>query len=158
MHITHLAETMIPFELNSIAVNAAGELTRVNPRERPFGFSFECLGLRFSAAARQRSGRTWLQMAAQVGPLPYTAESLERRQSGMTILRACQGLPRGRIAVSRDGQIQVSGEIPLDSRLTAVNVVSAAAELVLEVKPYLSLLGDFVLTGFGGAQPGKRLA
>lgn len=153
MHIARLAQTIGPYELNSLAVDSAGELTRIDPRERPFGFRFDCLGLRFTAATRLRNGSVWLQVNAKIGPLPYTAESLERRRYAMAIMRASHGLPHGRLGVSRDRQIEISGEVPLAGTLTAVNVVSAAAALVLEVKPYLGLLGDFVMDGLRRSLP-----
>jgi hypothetical protein len=140
-----------PFELNSLALDSHGELTRIDPRERPFGFHFECLGLRFVAATRLHNGMVWLQLSAAAGVLPYTAESQERRLHAMAILRASRTLPHGRIGVSRDGQIEVCGEMPLSGALTAVNVLSAAAEMLLELKPYLSLLGDFAITDLRGA-------
>lgn len=155
MHIAHLAQTTGPFEVNSLALDPDGRLIRVDPRARPFGFRFQCLGLGFVASTRQSQDKLLLQLSAKAGPLPYTAESLERRRHALAILRASRSLPHARIGVTRDGQIEVAGEIPLPPVLTAVNVVSSAAQLVLELKPYLSLLGDFVLAGWRGA-PGRR--
>ena len=146
LHISDLAEAMVPFEVNSIAVDAGGQLTRFDPRERPFGFHFDCLGLRFAAVARHRGEQTWLQVTTKAGPLPYTAESPERRRHALAILRASGGLPHGRVAISQDRQIEISGEIPLAPRLTAVHVISAATELMLELRPYIGLLNDFVLS------------
>lgn len=144
MRITQLAETAFPLEVNSLFIDAEGELNRIDPRERPFGFRFEYLGLRFAASTRVRKGKLWLQLTAKVGPIPYTAESQDRRRDALAIMRASLALPHGRLGVSRDRQIEVAGEFPLSEPLTPVSVVSAAAELVLEIKPYLALLTDFV--------------
>ena len=144
LRITRLAETAFPLEVNTLFVDAAGELNRIDPRERPFGFTFECLGLRFSASTRVRRTRLWLKLAAKIGPVPYTAESLARRREALAIIRATLALPHGKLGLTRDGHIEVSGEVPLREPFTPVNVVSAAAGLVLEIKPYVTLLGDFV--------------
>ena len=96
--------------------------------------------------ARHRGEQTWLQVTTKAGPLPYTAESPERRRHALAILRASGGLPHGRVAISQDRQIEISGEIPLAPRLTAVHVISAATELMLELRPYIGLLNDFVLS------------
>lgn len=145
--------TMVPFEVNSVAVGADGRLTRVDPRERPFRFHFGCLGLRFTAATRHHDGDLWLQVSAKAGPLPYSAESPERRQNAFSILRASLGLRHARLGISRDRQIELIGEIPLAARLTPVNVISATTELVLELKPLVGLLNEFVFAGFGRATP-----
>src|SRR3546814_5757066 len=67
LRITRLAETAFPLEVNSLFVSADGELNHIDPRERPFGFTFECLGLRFTASTRVRQGKLWLQLAAKIG-------------------------------------------------------------------------------------------
>jgi hypothetical protein len=144
MRITRLAETAFPLEVNSLYVDADGELNRIDPRERPFGFRFECLGLRFAAVTRVRKGTLLLQLVANVGPVPYTAESQDRRRDALAIIRSSLALPHINMGMSRDRQIEIVGEFPLPEPLTPVSVVSAAAELVLEIKPYITLLADFV--------------
>lgn len=144
LRITSLAETAFPLEVNSLFVGDDGELQRIDPRERPFSFSFECLGLRFSATTRVRQGKLWLRLSAALGPVPYTAESVDRRRDALAIMRSGHLMPHGNLGVSRDGQIEISGELRLAEPLTPVNVVSAAAELVLEVKPFVDLLSEFV--------------
>lgn len=149
LRIAQLAETAFPLEVNSLFVDASGQLNRIDPRERPFKFTFASLGLRFDAATRVRQSKLWLMLTAKAGPLPYSAESLERRRDALAIIRASRGLPHGKLGLSQDRQIEVSGEIPLDDPLTPVQVVSAAAQLVLEIKPYVALLADFVLRAAG---------
>ncbi len=144
LRITRLAETAFPLELNTLSVGEDGELHRTDPRTRPFGFTFECLGLRFTASTRVRQGKLWLQLAANIGPIPYTAESMDRRRDTLAIMRSASTLPHGRVGISRDLQIEISGELQLIEPLTPVHVLSAAAELVLEIKPYAALLADFI--------------
>ena len=146
MRITRLAETAFPLEVNSLYVDADGELNRIDPRERPFGFRFECLGLRFVAATRVRKGALLLQLTAKVGPIPYTAESQDRRRDALVIMRSSLALQHIKMGMSRDRQIEVVGEFPIAEPLTPISVVSAATELVLEIKPYITLLADFVTT------------
>ncbi len=144
LRITRLAETAFPLEVNSLFVGPDGDLSRIDPRERPFGFRFESLGLAFSASTKVRQGKVWLKLSATYGPLPYTAESSDRRREAFAILRASEALPHGRLALSRDRQIHLTGEQPLAEPFTPVNVVSAAAELVLRMTPLVMLLSDFV--------------
>lgn len=144
LRITRLAETAFPLEVNSLFVGPDGELNRIDPRERTFSFSFECLGLKFAASTRVRQGKLWLQLTAKAGPVPYTAESADRRRDVMAIMRASGTLPHGRVGISRDRQIEVAGELRLTEPLTPVHVVSAAAELVLEMKPYITVITDFL--------------
>lgn len=144
LRITRLAETAFPLELNSLSVGDDGELHRIDPRARPFGFTFECLGLRFTASTRVRQGKLWLQLAANVGPVPYTAESVDRRRDTLAIMRSASTLPHGRVGISHDRQIEISGELQLSEPLTPVHVLSAAAEIILEIKPYAALIADFI--------------
>lgn len=144
LRIAQLAETAFPLEVNSLFVDSNGQLNRIDPREHAFRFTFESLGLHFDAATRVRQSKLWLKLTAKAGPVPYTAESLERRRNALAIIRTSQSLPHGKLGLSPDRQIEISGEIPLTDPLTPVQVVSAAARLVLEVKPYVALLADFV--------------
>lgn len=144
LRITRLAETAFPLEVNSLFIDADGELNRIDPRERPFGFNFECLGLRFAASTRVRKSKLWLNLTAKVGPVPYTAESLDRRRDALAIMRASLALPHGKLGLTRDRHIEICGDVPLVEPVTPVHVISAAAQLVLEIKPYVALLSDFV--------------
>lgn len=143
-HIARLAETAFPLEVNSLFVDADGDLRRIDPRERPFGFRFDCLGLGFAGTTRVRQGEVWLCLAASLGPVPYTAESSQRRGDAFAILRAGLDGSHGRLAISRDRQIEVTREASLGEPLTAVSVVSAAARLVLEMRPLIRLVADYV--------------
>lgn len=144
MRIARLAETAFPLEVNSLYIDAEGDLARIDPRERPLSFSFNCLGLRFSASTRMRNAKPWLMLTARIGPIPYTAESRQRRRDALAIMRATLALPHGKLGLTRDAQIEVSGVVPLAESLTPLNVISAATALVLEVKPYVALLSEFV--------------
>lgn len=144
LRITRLIEAALPLEVNSLFVGPDGDLSRIEPRERPFGFTFESLGLAFSASTKVRHGKVWLTLMATFGPLPYTAESPNRRREAFAILRASETLPHGRLALSPNRQIELSSELPLIEPLTPVNVVSAAAELVIKIAPLVGLLTDFV--------------
>jgi hypothetical protein len=134
-----LSAQRIPEEQSRLLVNNAG-LLRIGRLDRQIEFAFRLLGLRFTANTRPAESGTVLQLAAEVGPVPYSAEGVGIRRAALTIIETSQVLPEARLVISRSRWIYVIGKASLPNAWTAADAISASARLVLQVKPYLAML------------------
>lgn len=108
--------------------------------DRQVEFGFRLMGLSFSANTRSTESGTVLQLSAEIGPVPYSAEGVGARRIALSIVDAAQLLPEARLVVSRGHQIYVIGKSALPDAWTVADAISASTRLVLQVKPYLTML------------------
>jgi len=139
-----VSKHQLPIEVNSFVVQADGSVARQDPRQRPFAFDFAYHGVAFAARMRLEDDRPFLQLRGECGPLPYSVESIALRRDAFAVLLATRSLPHGRLALCVDRRIHAVGDIPLRTPLTPTNVIAAAAQLLLEIKPYIELLRDLL--------------
>ena len=139
-----VSKHQLPIEVNSFVVHPDGSVARVDPRRRPFAFDFAYQGVAFAARMRLEDDRPFLQLRGECGPLPYSVESIALRRDAFAVLLATRSLPHGRLALCVDRRIHAVGDIPLRTPLTPTNVIAAAAQLLLEIKPYIELLRDLL--------------
>ena len=107
-------------------------------------FSFQAYGLTFSANTRLIDTGPVLQIAADIGSDPYTAEGAALRDHAHAIIRASQGVPACRLMVSRQKRIYCVGRAAISEPWTPTSLLAAAAGLILEVRPYLLVLRDIL--------------
>ncbi|WP_119459682.1 hypothetical protein [Rhodospirillaceae bacterium SYSU D60014] len=142
-HIAFIAKQPIPIEFNTIVVREDGSVERHIPG-RPVTFQFAYLGIPFTAHTQTEDNRPVLHLKGEVGPAPYSAESISARRATHAILRASWSLPHGRLVAWPGGRISVTGRVPLPRPLTPVALISAAVSVLLDLRPYLDLLGEFL--------------
>jgi hypothetical protein len=130
-----------PAELSELRFLADGSLA-LRQERTAVEFSFRACGLVFSAVTRATEPGAVLQVAAEVGPDPYSAEGAQMREAAHAIIRASQASPSCRLMVSRQKRIYCVGRTRLDETWTPTALLAAAAELVLAAKPYLTVLRD----------------
>ena len=107
-------------------------------------FSFHAYGLNFSCNTRLIEAGPILQIAAEIGSDPYTAEGADLRDSAHAIIRASQDAPACRLMVSRQKRIYCVGRARLAEPWTPTALLTAAAGLILEARPYLMVLRDIL--------------
>jgi hypothetical protein len=87
-------------------------------------------------------GGSILQVAADIGPDPYTVEGITLRKSVHAVIEASQHLICSRLIVSRQRRIFCIGKASVTSPTAPVELLSGAIEIVLEIKPYLDMLAE----------------
>jgi hypothetical protein len=107
-------------------------------------FMFQACGLRFSATTRMIESGPVLQIASNIAPDPYSAEGATMRSAAHAVIQASHGSPSCRLMVSRQRRIYCVGRARLDSTFTPTSLLTAAVELVLEARPYLTVLRDIL--------------
>lgn len=105
-------------------------------------FGFRCLGYKFQANTRPTSSGALLQMSAEIGPLPFSAEGVGVRRATLAVIDASQMMSDARLFVSKHRWIYCIGKAALPEGWAAKDALAAAARLVLEAKPYLAMLRE----------------
>ncbi len=139
--VKSVADAALPLEVGSIALGDDGHISRRDP-DQPLHFAFTACGVRFDADLADRSAP--LRLEANLGKLPYTAESPEGRQLARSVMAATDRLGCGQILLSDQQDMVLKAEMAPPAPRTAVNVIATAAYLVAALKPYLDLLGEAV--------------
>jgi hypothetical protein len=126
-------------ELNELDVLDDGSVALKQERAN-VAFGFRACGLPFSAETRLTDTGPVLQIAADIGGDPYSAEGVEMREAVHAIIRSSHTSPSCRLMVSK--QNYCVGKAHLNETWTPTALLTAAAELVLEARPYLMVLRD----------------
>ena len=132
-----------PDELHGLDFLPDGTVALSNSKTN-VAFSFQAYGLTFSANTRLIESGPVLQISADIGSDPYTAEGAELRDSAHAIIRASQGVPACRLMVSRQKRMYCVGRAEITEPWTPTSLLTAAAGLILEVRPYLLVLRDIL--------------
>jgi len=133
----------VPDELSELDFLADGTVALKNGTGN-VEFSFNAYGLNFSCNTRLIEAGPILQIAANIGCDPYTAEGVDLRDSAHAVIRASQDAPACRLMVSRQKRIYCVGRAHLTEPWTPTALLAAAAALILEVRPYLMVLRDIL--------------
>lgn len=139
--VHQLAGATLPLEIGSVTLGADGHI-RCTPAERPLAFRFSACGVLFEAEIADR--RSPLRLRANLGKLPYSAESPDGRSLARVVLGASDRLGRGHILLTDEHDMVLEGELSPPEPRTSARVIAAAVALVLDFKPYLDLLGEVV--------------
>ena len=142
-HIAFIAKQTIPIEFNSIVVREDGTLERQSPG-RPVEFRFVYAGIPFDAHAQYVGNQPVLHLSGEVGPVPYSAESIPVRRASHAVLRASWTLPHSRLVAWPGGRIRAIGKMPLPAPLTPVGIITAVTSMILDLKPYLDLIAELL--------------
>lgn len=157
MQMPSKMNTPVPDEMSGLDFLADGTVALSNSKTN-VEFSFNAYGLTFSANTRLIEAGPVLQIAADIGGDPYTAEGPDLRDSAHAVIRASQNVPACRLMVSRQKRIYCVGRIHVAEPWTPTSLLAAAAGLILEVRPYLLVLRDILPKWpHAGTEPGSAL-
>lgn len=132
-----------PAELDELDVLDDGSIALKRERAH-VAFGFRACGLPFSAETRLAETGPVLQIAAEIGGDPYSAEGIEMREAVHAIIRSSHVSPSCRLMVSKQKRIYCVGKANLGETWTPTALLTVAAELVLEARPYLMVLRDIL--------------
>ncbi len=139
--VKSVAGTSLPLEVGSVVLGEDGHIRHAD-EDRPLYFRFSACGIEFEADLASRSAP--LRLRANLGKLPFSAESPEGRRLARTVMAATDRLRRGHILLSDEQDMLLEGELNPPSPRTPVAVIATAVTLIMDFKPYLDLLGEAV--------------
>jgi hypothetical protein len=131
----------LPPEEPRLRIKSDGSL-QIGRRDGQIEFSFNFLGFTFEANTRPTASGTVVQLAAELAPLPYSAEGVATRRAVIAVIEAAQVLPEVRLVVSKHRWIYCIGKSSLPTHWAPQDVIVAATRLVLGVKPYILVLNE----------------
>lgn len=144
---------ILPMDIHAVAADASGHLLEVT-WDNPAHFRFSHQGWDIDAYLTE--GPTIrLDLTADLGPLPFTAEARAER-AGLQAIVDSAGAHLGRILViTPDRRIRLMIGGIVDRPLTTVSLIAGVARLLAPITPYLELLAVFLCPS-GGRGPAWR--
>ncbi len=137
--VKKVGEAALPLEVGSLALGEDGHIEH-GREDTPLHFRFTACGLDFEADLAGKGAP--LRLTANLGKLPYTAQSPDGRRLARSVLAATDRLRRGQILLTENQDIILQGELTPPSPRTAVNVIATATALILDFKPYIDLMAE----------------
>ncbi len=132
-----------PEALDELDVLADGSVALKQERAN-VEFAFKACGLPFSAMTRLTDSGPVLQISANIGGDPYTADGVEMREAVHAVIRSSHMSHSCRLMVSKQKRIYCVGKARLGESWTPTALLTTAVELVLEARPYLMVLRDIM--------------
>lgn len=85
-----------------------------------------------------------VQIQAVLGHLPYTAESMEKRNALLHILRGAKHLINVRFGLDRTGKIAMVGRFADETIVAPDFIFFPLMKFMQEAKPFITLIGRYL--------------
>lgn len=107
-------------------------------------FQFTYMGYPFAVRAEAGTRGSTVNIRAVLGYLPYTSESRRGRHGALQILQASSQSLGQRVRLGEKQHVIMSDKRITQDTLTPVNLMTLMVAMLLEAKPYLQLLAEYV--------------
>ena len=141
--LAEVAETALPFNPDSFVMTPEGVLGIAKP-PRPARLHFMADDLPFNVAVSFDGAVSVSQIWAEVGHIPYTAQSPERRRQLLGILRGIQDLKFARFLVQGGQRILLFSEARHDGQATPEDLIHQTVLALQEARPFLRMLAPYL--------------
>ncbi len=138
--------TALPLGVNAVYMGTDGILAISRP-PRSSRLKFFVENLHFNVAVSLEGEQAVCQIWAEIGYIPYTVESPQRRRQILSILRASQGLPHARFVVENGQKILLISDSRSHDAVTVDHLIYEAVQLVQEARPFLRLIAEQMTSG-----------
>ncbi len=151
---------MIAALLKTPAVNGGDPSTTGDPAvpalpdiDRPFArlseggtlrFGFEYYGIPFEGEVRHVNGGAAIGIRGNLGPIPYSAESVTARREVLSVLAAARDFPYGRFTTTPDKCILLDADLAAETPVTPDRLLSGVTSILLSATPLISRLATLV--------------
>jgi hypothetical protein len=136
-------ENDFPLSVKGIALDAEGQLVII-PRPGMARIKFTADQVVYQATITPGEEGAECLVTAELGFLPFTIESRERRATLLTILQGTRRLPRIKFAIANGQKICLTSTFHLSGRLTPYRVIYEMAQVAHEAGPFLRLLSEYL--------------
>ncbi|OYQ37716.1 hypothetical protein CHU95_00715 [Niveispirillum lacus] len=141
--LARAAEKGLPIGPGAVRMDEAGDFSVTNPTTAS-RHHFFLDGLMFHVSLTPVDDDTLFQVWAQVGYMPFTIESPEKRVRLSKILRAAAHLQNAKFTVDDKQMIMVLGQARVPGHPTLPNLMYEIVQFVQEARPYLKVLGQYL--------------
>ena len=112
--------------------------------DQPLEFTFDYQGFLFAAKAERSDDGDVVHFHANLGRVPYSAQSKFHRANAIAIVNAASKVLKGRMKLSGQQRIMLIHKQKTQGRLTPNSLMVAVVELIIMSKPFLYLLSSSV--------------
>jgi hypothetical protein len=133
----------LPLRLGTVHVNSDG-LLGISATPAPAEQRFVIDDLLFHVSTDPVGDGSRFRIWSEIGWVPYTAQSPQRRRDVLAILRATQHLERSCFVLDEGQKILVIGESHVDEHIDVTGVVFETLLFLQEVRPYLRILSEYL--------------
>ncbi|HEX6979623.1 MAG TPA: hypothetical protein VF342_10010 [Alphaproteobacteria bacterium] len=137
-----LASDGLAILIDNVEIDPDGTVRR-SPRQR-FSFRFDFEGATFTAEARPDRGDWIIDLTAELGPLPYSAESLAARTAIQALVAARAGSSGLHIDLDDAINLVIRGNVVVPQPVTPVALLTSITEALLELRPSLRRLAELL--------------
>jgi|GEM_PF-971537 len=152
-HSLILGDYKMPIDIHHLGVEEHGH--EAGTKRDNFRFTFVWRMMKFQASYHEESGAK-MDLTADVGPLPYSAESPQARVDLKAIVAEVNGV-LGPVFQVRGGKITLHRQLPVTLPVTAVGLVTALTSFLLQLGPYLDCLSTVMATPLEVSKGAPRL-
>lgn len=139
--LAELARSPLPLSRNAVHVTTDGVLG-IAHAPAPSRLRFNIDHLQFHVSVSPEGNGSMCQIWAEVGHVPYTAQSPTKRRDVLTILRGTRNLERAHFVLEDGQKILVLSESHVDGPVTPDVLVYETVMLLQEARPFLRLFAE----------------
>ena len=141
--LAEVSQAALPLRLGTVHVNSDG-LLGIASTPAPSKQQFVIDDMLYHVSTEPAGDGSRFRIWAELGWVPYTAQSPERRRDVLAILRATQHLERSCFVLDGGQKILVIGESHVDEHIDVTGVVFETLLFLQEVRPYLRILSEYL--------------
>jgi len=141
--LAEVAQTALPFSPDAFVMTPEGVLGIAKP-PRPARLHFMADDLPFNVAVSFDGTVSVSQIWAEVGHIPYTAQSPERRRQLLGVLRGIQELKHAKFLIQEGQKILLFSEGRYDGHATPEDLIHQTVLALQEARPFLRLLAPYL--------------
>lgn len=143
----------LPLDPELVLRDGGGNALPLNDGTTQFEFGYR--DIRFVGRLEVGGGTVSLRVVGDLGPMPFSAESIPAR-SGLTRICAVANEELGGTHLRVvQGRILLGAETPLDPPPTATGLLTTLARFLLPARPYLDLIAIYLRPPLAPAPPGE---
>lgn len=143
----------LPLDLGAVLDGEGSHALPVCGGVAKFDFGFR--DIRFVGQVDPRPNGAHLKLVGDVGPMPFSAESLPARSGLARIVVAAVDVLGGHPLRVNQGRILAGYETDLGQPITATALVAAVSLFLVRLTPYLDLIAVYVRPPLASARPGE---
>ncbi len=137
-----LARDTAPLLFDSIMVGPDGDIAH-HAREK-LSFCFDFLGVTFNADGRHTGDRLVMTLTADLGPLPFSAESASARHAIQELVAASASAEGSVFSLADDQTIRLFHSFDLFQPVSPVHVLTVVTEFLIRLKPWLARFAELL--------------
>jgi len=141
--LAEVANVALPLQVGTVHITADGLLGLLET-PRPSNQRFRLDDLIYHVALTPEEFGTRFRIWAELGYVPYTAQSPEIRRDLQAILRATRELERACFVLDASQKIVVIGETISEEPMTVDSMVYEVLRFLQEARPFVRLLADYL--------------